>query len=122
MANDKHLRENEDDQLRPDTTNEIIRETHGGPDADISSLNDDSNTRLGGLGSERQDIYGDDATRGTGFNPNDASAVRSGGVADMDDQTAGGAGLAGERPGSGTSITTKRGMSGSDFDGQNATS
>lgn len=76
----------------------------------------------GGLGRDQSNLQGSDTTQGSSYNPNDASGVRSGGTTDMDDQMAGGAGLAGERLGGGTNINTKRNVSGSDFDGQNASS
>ncbi|HEY0041603.1 MAG TPA: hypothetical protein VGB71_13105 [Flavisolibacter sp.] len=108
-----------DDQLRPNTMNEAIREVSGNPDADLSkigaSAHHGDNSRL----SDSEDLQGSDTTRGISNNPNDASAVRSGGTTDMDDQTSGGAGLAaGERMGSGSNITTRRTITGSDFDGQ----
>ena len=85
-----------DDQLRENTMNETIRQQTG-----------------------KEEIHNSEQSQGVGYNPNDASAVRSGGTTDMDDQTAGGAGLAaGERLGSGSNITTKRNVTGSDFDGQ----
>lgn len=129
MEHDKHLhrrdddddrRLNEDDdQLRPNTMNEAIRAAHGDPDLDITPLNDE-----GTLGRARddRDMQGSEPTQGMSYNPNDASGVRSGGFTDMDDQTSGGAGQAGERRGSGTDLTTRRGVTGSDFDGQNKTS
>lgn len=129
MEHDKHLhrrddaddlRRNEDeDQLRPNTMNEAIRAANGDPDMDISPLNDQ-----GAVGRSRddRDLYGTDSTQGMSYTPNDASAVRSGGTTDMDDQTLGGAGVANERRGAGTNINTKRDVTGSDYDGQNATS
>jgi hypothetical protein len=69
------------------------------------------------------DIGNDDLTQGVSYTPNDASGVRSGGFTDMDDQTAGGAGLNNDtRTGAGSNITPKRGVSGSDYDGQVSTS
>lgn len=66
-----------------------------------------------------EELHSTDQSAGVSYTPNDASGVRSGGTTDMDDQTAGGAGLAaGERLGSGSNITTKRNVTGSDFDGQ----
>jgi len=121
--NNERRVEESDDQLRPNTMNEAIREVSGNPDADLS--------KLGGSGRENVDsdrtsdsggYSGSDAT-GVGYNPNDMSATRSGGTTDMDDQTAGGAGLnTGERRGAGSNLTTRRTVSGSDFDGQNKTS
>src|SRR5829696_2023587 len=110
--NDEHISSN-DDQLRPNTMNEAIREVSGNPEADLSKISSASRP------SGSEDLQGSDQTQGMSFNPNDASGVRSGGTTDLDDQTAGGAGLsAGERLGSGTNITTRRSVTGSDFDGQ----
>ena len=113
-----------DEQLRPNTMNEAIREVSGNPDADLS--------KIGGSGRQRMnddrmddsdDLPGSATTRGVNYNPNDMSATRSGGTTDMDDQVAGGAGLnAGERSGSGSNLTTRRTVTGSDFDGQDKTS
>lgn len=113
-ANDNR---SDDDQLRPNTMNETIREASGDPDADLTQLGSRTTGQSGS--GNMDDVHGSDQTMGVSNNPNDASAVRSGGTTDMDDQTAGGAGLAaGERLGSGTNITTKRNVTGSDFDGQ----
>jgi hypothetical protein len=120
--NERRADEN-DEQLRPNTMNEAIREVSGNPDADLSKIG----------GSGRQDMDNDrmsdsdashsDTTTGVGYNPNDMSATRSGGTTDMDDQTAGGAGLnTGERRGAGSNLTTRRTVTGSDFDGQDKTS
>jgi hypothetical protein len=100
-------RHEDDDQLRENTMNETIREVSGD-----TELNDT------GTGSGDKDL-----TRGVNYTPNDSSGVRSGGTTDMDDQTAGGAGLNTDvRKGSGSHLKTKDGISGSDYDGQNATS
>jgi hypothetical protein len=113
----------EDDQLRPNTMNEVIREVSGDPDADLNEIGNSrqdlhSNMQTGSGGAHDADL-----TQGMSYDPNDASAVRSGGTTDMDDQTAGGSGLnTGIRHGMGTNITTKRNVTGSDFDGQNSTS
>lgn len=98
--NQENEQSRNDDQLRENTMNETIREQSGS-----------------------NELHGSDQTQGVSYTPNDASAVRSGGTTDMDDQTAGGAGLAaGERLGGGSNITTKRNVTGSDFDGQVKTS
>lgn len=112
---------NDDDQLRPNTTNEAIREVTGNPETDLS--------RVGATGyhsddlrsADDADLIGTDRTQGVSNNPNDASAVRSGGTTDMDDQAYGGAGLAGGERGS-SNLTTRRTVTGSDFDGQDKTS
>ena len=110
----------EQDQLRDLTMNETIREVSGGdPDADINDLSD-VGTTTGSTGA------GDNTgttTHGVNYTPQDMSAVRSGGITDMDDQTEGGAGeIAGRRPGAGAAPTQKLGTTGSDFDGQVSTS
>jgi hypothetical protein len=117
-----NLESTEEDQLRPNTMNEVIREVSGDPDADLNQIGNshqdlNSNFQTGSGGSHDADL-----TQGMSYDPNDASAVRSGGTTDMDDQTSGGSGLnTGIRQGMGTNITTKRNVTGSDFDGQNAT-
>lgn len=116
-------RNSDDDQLRGNTMNEAIREASGNPDADLSKIGASGQQPPSSRASSPEDLQGSDLTQGISYNPNDMSGVRSGGITDMDDQTAGGAGLnAGERRGSGSSITTKRNVTGSDFDGQNASS
>lgn len=127
MNNDKNYdsnrnEENNEDQLRPDTMNEVIREASGDPDADLNEIGSrhdvNSNFQTGSGGS-----HGADLTQGMSYDPNDASAVGSGGTTDMDNQTAGGAGLnTGIRSGMGSEVTTKRNVTGSDFDGQISTS
>lgn len=105
--NHEHLHDEDDGQLRDNTMNETIRKVSGDTD-----LNDARTTS--------EDI---DSTQGVSYTPNDSSGVKSGGITDMDDQTAGGAGLnTGARKGLGSHLKTKDSISGSDFDGQNATS
>jgi hypothetical protein len=117
------LRNSDDDQLRPNTMNEAIREASGDPDADLSDLQDTTSSDMEGEGRRISGTSDVDQTQGVGYTPNDASGVRSGGITDMDDQTAGGAGLnTGARQGLGSHLNTKKGVSGSDYDGQNATS
>jgi hypothetical protein len=117
-------RHEDDDQLRGNTMNEAIREVSGNPDADLSKIGSgdqsyDETSRAG----RTEEMQGSDLTRGVGYSPNDMSATRSGGTTDMDDQTAGGAGLnMGEIRGSGSNLTTRRTVTGSDFDGQDKTS
>jgi hypothetical protein len=110
----------DDDQLRDNTMNETIREVRG--DRDLNEIK--NNRRDIDTDQTRSIDVGDtDLTQGVNYTPNDSSGVRSGGLTDMDDQTAGGAGLnTGARKGSGSHLRTKDGISGSDFDGQNATS
>ena len=115
-------RNNDEDQLRMNTTNETIREANGDPDMNLNDLKaDDEIDSVYDTRSE--DPHHTDKTQGINYNPNDASGVRSGGTVDMDDQTTGGAGLdTGTRRGSGSNLTPKMGTTGSDFDGQNSTS
>ena len=122
LQNDE-ARNEADDQLRPNTMNEAIREVSGNPDADLSKIGTSGRGEDTSNFPQSEEMQGTDITRGVSNNPNDMSAVRSGGTTDMDDQTAGGAGLAGgERLGSGSNITTRRNVTGSDFDGQVKTS
>lgn len=114
-------RNSDDEQLRDQTMNETIREVSGDPNADLSH-SDVSRDHTGHRTLRDEDeISGTDLSQGVGYNPNDASAVRSGGTTDMDDQTAGGAGLASGERGS-SNLTTRRTVTGSDFDGQDKTS
>lgn len=114
----EHSHDEDDDQLRDNTMNETIREVRGDRD-----LNDIENRRSRSNDTRSPDTGNTDITQGMSYTPNDSSAVRSGGIADMDDQTAGGAGLnTGARKGSGSHLKTKDSISGSDFDGQDATS
>ena len=110
------------DQLRSNTMNETIREVSGNPEMNLNDIRDSDQGHsgqefsTGGAGNI-------DVTQGMSYNPNDTSGVRSGGTVDMDDQTAGGAGLnTGTRPGLGSNLTPKMGTTGSDYDGQNSTS
>ena len=118
---DETYRNSDDEQLRDHTMNETIREVTGNPETDLSRVAAANQQSDYNSARDDQDLQGSDRTQGVSYNPNDASAVRSGGTTDMDDQTAGGAGLAaGER---GTSnLTTRRTVTGSDFDGQDKTS
>jgi hypothetical protein len=69
--------------------------------------------------SARRAVDSTDQTQGMSYSPNDASGVRSGGTADMGDQTSGGAGAnRGRRRGSGSNLRPKKGTTGSDYDGQ----
>ena len=118
---DDEQRNSEEEQLRMNTTNETIREASGDPDMDLNELKDNETENDYEGRSRASD--NSDITQGVSYNPNDASAVRSGGVSDMDDQTTGGAGLnTGTRKGSGSNLTPKMGTTGSDYDGQNSTS
>ena len=107
----------QDDQLRGNTMNETIREVNGDADIDLNSIREGDSESAGSAG-----MTGADLTGGTDWSPNDASAVRSGGKADMDDQSARGAGLDSGNRGAGSNLAPKTGLTGSDFDGQNATS
>jgi|SRR5687767_5509761 len=118
---DDEQRNSEEEQLRMNTTNEAIREASGDPDMDLNELKDDETDS--DYETRSRTSYNSDITQGVSYNPNDASGVRSGGVSDMDDQTTGGAGLnTGTRKGSGSNLTPKTGVTGSDYDGQNSTS
>ncbi len=111
------------DKLRDSTMNEMIREANGDPDMNLNELRDADQDASGDHASGLGGVVNSDRTQGMSYNPNDASAVRSGGTTDMDDQTAGGAGLnTGARRGLGSNLTPKTGVTGSDFDGQNRTS
>ena len=111
----------DDDQLRSNTMNETIREASGNTDADLSQISHRRSSSGDSRSSRDEDLQGSDMTQGTSYSPNDMSGVRSGGTVDMDDQTAGGAGL-GTGEHRSAHVTTKQGVTGSDFDGQNATS
>src|SRR5215204_2403195 len=121
MEENKNVRRNDethhdDDQLRGNTMNEAIREASGNPDADLSQISNSEPLSGGSRALRDEDLQGSDMTQGMSYNPNDMSGVRSGGTTDMDDQKAGGAGLnAGERSGGGSHITTRQGVTGSDF-------
>jgi len=126
MEQDKNVNRNDetrqdDDQLRGNTMNEAIREASGNPDADLSQISNRGSVSGDSRSSRDEDLHGSDMTQGTSYSPNDMSGVRSGGTVDMDDQTAGGAGLSTDER-RGAHVTTKHGVTGSDFDGQNATS
>lgn len=121
--NDERM-SSDDDQLRSNTMNEVIREANGDADINLNDLKEDV------AGADRSHDHDSQLTRdrdaltqGMSYSPNDASGVRSGGTADMDDQTRSGAGLnTGRSLGSGSGLAPKTGVTGSDFDGQNATS
>lgn len=117
---DAHRDENPEE---PKTTHEIIREAYGDPELDLTELKDELNEDETSTG-DVPDLRNTGTTAGVGYDPNDASAVRSGGFVDMDDQAAGGAGLNTGNLGEGlrSSIATKRDVTGSDYDGQNSTS
>jgi hypothetical protein len=105
----------------PMTTREVIREVQGDRDTNLNDLKD---TDQAGSSRERgTGAFGTDRTKGMDYTPNDTSGVRSGGISDMDDQAAGGAGHnSGSRHGMGSDLHPKKGVTGSDFDGQNPTS
>jgi hypothetical protein len=108
------------DQLRENTMNEMIRENSGDADKSLNDIRQDADNDLdSGQRSARRELRNTDITQGMSYTPNDASGVRSGGTVDMGDQTAGGAGKnTGRRRGAGSSIKPKRGTTGSDYDGQ----
>lgn len=115
------------DKLRGNTMNEIIRETSGDPDRNLNEVRDSDDNLRDELDSSersaRRVAHNTDQTQGMSYNPNDTSGVRSGGITDMDDQTSGGAGSnTGARKGLGSHLRPKTGTTGSDYDGQNATS
>jgi hypothetical protein len=126
IKNGRDDRDNENidqDKVRDSTMNETIREVSGNPDRNLNDVRKEGREVDDNERSDLRNVDNIDETRGVNYNPNDASAVRSGGIADMDDQTAGGAGFdTGVRKGLGSHLTPKRGVSGSDFDGQNSTS
>lgn len=110
-----------EDQIRPNTMNEVIREVNGDPDMNLNDVraSERSGTHERGSGGSNDS----DLTQGSSYSPNDTSGVRSGGISDMDDQTAGGAGLNNDvRRGMGSNLTPKNGVTGSDYDGQTRTS
>lgn len=107
------------------TTHEILREVHGNPDYNLNALPDETDEAV----NQNRDVLAEgaapsDVTRGVDYTPNDASAVRSGGTTDMDDQTGDNSmGLqTGSKTGIESGIAQKRNVTGSDFDGQNSTS
>lgn len=120
---DDDKRDLDQDKLRGNTMNEAIREASGDPDMNLNNLRGE---REGFDDSADMDLSEGgnwDETRGVNYNANDASGVRGGGIADMDDESAGGAGLnTGQRRGTGSDLNTKKGVSGSDFDGQDVSS
>jgi hypothetical protein len=120
---DRDERDIDQDKLRDNTMNETIREVQGDPDTNLNELREDNREFDDDDHIRLRNARDTDQTQGVSYNPNDASGVRSGGISDMDDQTAGGAGLnTGVTKGIGSHLSTKKGISGSDFDGQNATS
>ena len=110
------------DQDDPMTTREVIRDVQGDRDANLNDLKDTDQQE----GSNRESgpgAFGTDRTKGMNYTPNDTTGVRSGGISDMDDQAEGGAGHnSGFRHGMGSDLRPKKGVTGSDFDGQNPTS
>lgn len=117
---EKNVRDNneDDDQLRGNTMNETLREASGDPDMDLNELREDTHSPINQ--NDRDEYRNADLDQGISYTPNDASAVRSGGISDMDDQTISGAGAASSRRGS--NLTSKKAVTGSDYDGQNSTS
>lgn len=132
MKQDKRNNKNEsvndpttgdEDQLRPNTMNEVIREVSGDPDRDLNDIKADARNTGGGGARGSGGAHDSDQSQGMSYTPNDTSGVRSGGITDMDDQTAGGVGLnTGVRKGLGSHLKPKTGLTGSDYDGQDRTS
>lgn len=112
------------DQEEPKTTHEIIREAHGNPDMNLNNLQEETGSDLNrSRSSVSEGALNADTTRGVDYTPNDASAVRSGGTTDMDDQTGSSMGTqTGTKRGFESGIAQKRNVTGSDYDGQNSTS
>ena len=122
---EEHRMEDEGQARENTTMNEMIRDVQGGPDTDLNALREDASGNREQLNQGSDAYLGDrsDLSEGVNYNPNDASMQRSGGISDMDNQTSGGAGEnTGGRLGSGSNLAPKRGVTGSDFDGQNRTS
>lgn len=110
------------DQDDPMTTREVIREVQGDPDMNLNDLKD-TDLQTGSSRESGAGAFNADRTQDLNYTPNDTSGVRSGGLSDMDDQAAGGAGHnSGFRHGMGSDLHPKKGVTGSDFDGQNPTS
>ena len=120
----KHDERKDIDQDEPLTTNEIIREAHGDPNMNLEDLSENTDGDLyTSRDNLRESSLTTDVTRGVDYTPNDASAVRSGGTTDMDDQTGSSMGLqTGTKRGFESGIAQKRNVTGSDYDGQNSTS
>jgi hypothetical protein len=112
------------DQEDPKTTNEAIRDAHGDPDMDLNELKEGAGLDTTAYSDRDAGLLSDTGTtRGADYTPNDASAVRSGGTTDMDDQTGGSMGIqTGTKHGFDSGIAQKRNVTGSDYDGQNSTS
>ena len=124
-SNDRHeeQKHSDDDQLRGNTMNEAIREANGDPDMNLNDIRPADQNMSDRHDSDMEQTRSSNTSQGMDWEPNDASGVRSGGTTDMDDQTSGGAGWnTGVRPGLGSNLTDKRGVTGSDFDGQNSSS
>lgn len=111
------------DQDEPKTTHEIIREVNGGANTNLNELKDEAEGVRNNIESGVGNVLNTDTTRGVDYTPNDASAVRSGGTTDMDDQTGSSMGInTGTKRGFDSGIAQKRDVTGSDYDGQNSTS
>ena len=113
---------NDQDQLRDNTMNETIRAVSGNEDADLNKMTDaglDTDSSNGGATATTGNK--DNTSGGANYTPEDPSAVRSGGIIDMNDQTVSGAGSGiTHRRGSGSGLAPKTGTTGSDYDGQSA--
>ncbi len=123
--NDKHNEQKraEEDQLRDKTMNETIRDVNN--DRDIEQNETLRNAEQGSGRSYDYGAEGSDNQRkrgGLNYDQQDTSGTR-GGTVDMDDQTVSGAGRATPgATGTGSGLAPKTGVTGSDYDGQNATS
>jgi hypothetical protein len=112
-------RTSEQDQLRGNTMNETIRNV-GNMDEKNETLRDaeQGSGRSYDYGTEGSDMS-DTSRRNSDAGQQNASASR-GGTSDMDDESIAGAGRD-TRTQRGSGLTTKRSITGSDFDGQNST-
>lgn len=116
---DQRRTSEQDDSM---SSKDIMRDINADRDMNLNDLKDSDRQTTSNSESD-SGLFNKDRTQGVGYTPNDASAVRSGGTSDMDDQAAGGAGHnSGFRHGMGSDLRPKKGVTGSDFDGQNPTS
>ena len=115
-----------DDQDEPKTANEIIREVNGDPNMNLNDLKrtggDSSSHFTEGDNVRRNDFMeDDDLTADAGYTPQDGS--RSVGIANVNDESAGGVGYnSGIRNSDDSNMAAKTNITGSDFDGQDTSS
>ena len=101
---------------------DIMRDVNDERDTNLNNLKN-ADQQTGSNSESGAGAFNTDRTKGMGYTPNDTTGVRSGGISDMDDQAEGGAGHnSGFRHGMGSDLRPKKGVTGSDFDGQNPTS